>query len=163
MRIVGIVDNDESAGGEHEQGERDMAKPTLDHVGIAVASLTEGVKLYRALGLELEGVEEVAEQGVKVGFLPVGDSRIELLEPTGPSSPIAKHLENRGPGLHHICLRVADVRAAMAALAEEGYRLLSDEPHEGAHGCLVCFVHPKSTGGVLLELSEIPEASHVDG
>ena len=139
-----------------------MAKPTLDHIGIAVESLAEGVKFYEALGLELEGVEEVSKQGVKVGFLPVGDPRIELLEPTGPSSPIAKHLENRGPGLHHICLRVADIRASMASLIERGYRLLSNEPQEGAHGCLVCFVHPKSTGGVLLELSQSPEASHAD-
>jgi len=131
-----------------------MKKPTLDHIGIAVSSLAEGVEFYDALGLDLEGVEEVAEQGVKVGFLPVGDGRLELLEPTGETSPIAKHLERRGPGLHHICLRVDDIRASMAALAERGYRLLSDEPQAGAHGCLVCFVHPKSTGGVLLELSQ---------
>ena len=137
-----------------------MAKPTLDHVGIAVESLTEGVKFYEALGLELEGIEEVEQQGVKVGFLPVGDPRVELLEPTDPSSPIAKYLERRGPGLHHICVRVADIRMSMASLTKEGYRLLSDEPQEGAHGCLVCFVHPKSTGGVLLELSQSPEASH---
>ena len=105
-------------------------------------------------------MEEVGEQGVKVGFLPVGDTRLELLEPTGESSPIAKHLERRGPGLHHVCLRVADIRGAMAALAERGYRLLSDEPQAGAHGCLVCFVHPKSTGGVLLELSQPASESH---
>jgi methylmalonyl-CoA/ethylmalonyl-CoA epimerase len=137
-----------------------MTNPTLDHIGIAVDSLAEGVKFYEALGLELEGVEEVSKQGVKVGFLSVGDPRIELLEPTGPSSPIAKHLERRGPGLHHICVRVEDIRLAMSTLTEKGYRLLSDEPQQGAHGCLVCFVHPKSTGGVLLELSEPPEASH---
>jgi methylmalonyl-CoA/ethylmalonyl-CoA epimerase len=131
-----------------------MTKPVLDHIGIAVESLAEGVGLYRALGLELEGVEEVSEQGVKVGFLPLGDTRIELLEPTGPTSPIARHLERRGPGLHHVCVRVDDIRAAMAGLAEHGYRLLSDEPQAGAHGCLVCFVHPKSAGGVLIELSQ---------
>ncbi|MEE4271981.1 MAG: methylmalonyl-CoA epimerase [Thermoanaerobaculales bacterium] len=134
-----------------------MNKPTLDHIGIAVASLAEGVEFYEALGLDLEGVEEVPEQGVKVGFLPVGDGRLELLEPTGETSPIAKHLTRRGPGLHHICLRVDDIRASMAVLAERGYRLLSDEPQPGAHGCLVCFVHPKSTGGVLLELSQSME------
>jgi methylmalonyl-CoA/ethylmalonyl-CoA epimerase len=139
-----------------------MAKPTLDHIGIAVESLSDGVRFYQALGLELEGVEEVEAQGVTVGFLPVGDSRIELLAPTGPSSPIAKHIERRGSGLHHICLRVADIRAAMASLTDDGYRLLSDEPQQGAHGCLVCFVHPKSTGGVLLELSQPPEASHAE-
>lgn len=137
-----------------------MSLPTLDHIGIAVESLAEGAEFYQALGLDLDGVEEVQEQGVKVGFLPVGDTRIELLEPIGEGSPIAKHLERRGPGLHHVCLRVADVRDAMAALAERGYRLLSDEPQAGAHGCLVCFVHPKSTGGVLLELSQPVPESH---
>ncbi|MCU0305431.1 MAG: methylmalonyl-CoA epimerase [Thermoanaerobaculales bacterium] len=129
-------------------------RPTLDHIGIAVESLDAGVEFYRALGLELDGVEEVAEQGVRVGFLPVGDTRLELLEPTGESSPIARHLARRGPGLHHVCLRVDDIRAAMASLAERGYTLLSDDPQPGAHGCLVCFVHPRSTGGVLLELSQ---------
>jgi methylmalonyl-CoA/ethylmalonyl-CoA epimerase len=135
-------------------------RPTLDHIGIAVASLDDGVELYRALGLELDGVEEVAEQGVRVGFLPVGDTRLELLEPMGELSPIAKHLSRRGPGLHHICLRVDDIRAAMASLAGRGYTLLSDEPQPGAHGCLVCFVHPKATGGVLLELSQPAGPTH---
>lgn len=139
-----------------------MSRPTLDHIGIAVESLAEGAGFYKALGLDLEGVEEVPEQGVRVGFLPVGDTRLELLEPTGESSPIAKHLERRGPGLHHLCVRVADIRASMAALSEQGYRLLSDEPQAGAHGCLVCFVHPKSTGGVLLELSQPTGESHVE-
>jgi methylmalonyl-CoA/ethylmalonyl-CoA epimerase len=127
---------------------------TVDHIGIAVQSLAESIPLYEALGLEVQGVEEVPEQGVRVAFLPAGDSRVELLEPTGAESPIARHLERRGPGLHHICVQVPDIRAAMARLTEEGYVLLSEEPQNGADGCLVCFVHPKSTGGVLLELSE---------
>jgi len=139
-----------------------MSKPTLDHIGIAVESLADGAGFYRALGLDLEGIEDVPEQGVKVGFLPVGDTRLELLEPTDESSPIARHLERRGPGLHHLCVRVRDIRQAMAALSERGYRLLSDEPQAGAHGCLVCFVHPKSAGGVLLELSQPAEESHVE-
>ena len=126
----------------------------LDHLGIAVSSIEEGLGIYRALGLDLEGTEEVPEQGVRVAFLPLGDTRLELLEPTGPDSPIARHLERRGPGLHHICIRVDDIRAAMDRLSSEGYRLLSDEPQRGAHGCLVCFVHPKSAGGVLVELSQ---------
>jgi len=126
----------------------------LDHLGIAVTNLEEGGAFYRTLGLELEGVEEVEEQGVKVGFFALGDSRIELLEPTGPESPIARHLERRGPGLHHLCVRVDDIREKMMKLRAEGYELLSDEPQAGAHGCLVCFVHPRSTGGVLLELSQ---------
>ncbi len=131
-----------------------MRKVTLDHIGIAVASIRSDLRLYRTLGVELEGVEEVPEQGVRVAFLPVGEPRIELLEPLGGDSPIARHLERRGPGLHHICLRVDDIRRAMAALAAAGYRLLSEEPRPGAHGALVCFVHPRSAGGVLIELSQ---------
>jgi len=129
-------------------------KPVLDLIGIAVESIDSGLAIYRALGIEVEGVEEVEDQKVRVAFLPVGDSRIELLEPTDDASPIARHLERRGAGLHHICLRVPDIRAAMAKLSEEGYRLLSEEPLRGAHDCLVCFVHPKSAGGVLIEISQ---------
>ena len=129
-------------------------KPVLDHIGIAVESIDSGLAIYRALGIEVEGVEEVEDQKVRVAFLPVGDSRIELLEPTDDASQIARHLERRGTGLHHICLRVPDIRAAMAKLSEEGYRLLSEEPLRGAHDCLVCFVHPKSAGGVLIEISQ---------
>ena len=129
-------------------------KPALDYVGIAVESIDSGLAVYRALGIEVEGIEEVADQKVRVAFLPVGDTRIELLEPTDATSPIARHLERRGAGLHHICFEVPDIRAAMAQLSEEGYRLLSEEPLQGAHDCLVCFVHPKSAGGVLIELSQ---------
>jgi len=129
-------------------------KPVLDHIGIAVGSIDSGLAIYRALGIEVEGVEEVEDQKARVAFLPVGDSRIELLEPTDDASPIARHLERRGAGLHHICLRVPDIRAAMAQLSEEGYRLLSEEPLQGAHDCLVCFVHPKFAGGVLIEISQ---------
>ena len=135
--------------------------PVLDHLGVAVDSIEASIGIYRTLGIEVEGVEEVADQKVRVAFLPVGDARIELLEPTEESSPVARHLERRGPGLHHICLRVPDIRAAMGQLAEEGYRLLSEEPLRGAHGCLVCFVHPKSAGGVLIELSQPPDEAAV--
>ena len=132
-----------------------MTDPTvLDHIGIAVESIDEQLGLFEALGLEVEGYDEVPEQGVRVAFLPVGDSRLELLEPTGPDTPIARHLERRGPGLHHICLRVPDIKAAMVRLSGQGHTLLSEEPQLGADGDLVCFVHPKSTGGVLLELSQ---------
>jgi methylmalonyl-CoA/ethylmalonyl-CoA epimerase len=134
-----------------------MDPTVLDHIGIAVESIDDGLDIYEALGLEVEAIEVVPEQGVRVASLPVGDSRLELLEPTGPDSPIARHLERRGQGLHHICLRVPDIRAAMATLAEQGRTLLSEEPQPGANGCLVCFVHPKSTGGVLLELSQRAE------
>lgn len=132
-------------------------QPTVDHIGIAVRSLTEGRSVYEAIGIELGGIEEVPAQGVRVAFLPVGESRVELLEPTDDASPIARHLERRGPGLHHLCFRVADIRAAMERLAADGYTLLSDEPERGAEGCLVCFVHPKSAGGVLIELAQPAE------
>ncbi len=132
----------------------------LDHIGIAVASLEEGLALYRALGLEATGTEEVPGQGVRVAFLPAGDSRIELLEPLGDDSPVARHLARRGPGIHHVCLRVDDIRKAMDRLRGAGYELLSEEPVAGAHGMLVCFVHPRSAGGVLLELAQpaVPES-----
>ena len=138
-------------------------KPVLDHIGIAVNSIGEGRRFYEALGLEVESEEEVAEQGVKVAFVPVGDGRIELLEPTGPDSPIARHLERRGAGMHHVCLRVADIKASMADLVAEGYELLSKDPVVGAHGCLVCFVHPRSSGGVLIELSQPVDLPPVSG
>jgi methylmalonyl-CoA/ethylmalonyl-CoA epimerase len=128
--------------------------PVLDHIGIAVESIDAGLAIYRALGIEIEGVEEVADQGVRVAFLTVGDARLELLEPTDDTSLIARHIERRGAGLHHICLRVPDIRMAMARLSKEGFRLLSEEPLRGAHDCLVCFIHPKSAGGVLIELSQ---------
>ncbi len=89
-----------------------------------------------------------------MAFLPAGGTRIELLEPLGDDSPIARHLERRGPGLHHVAIRVPDIREAMASLEAAGFQLLSREPQPGAHGCLVCFVHPRSAGGVLLELTQ---------
>ena len=129
----------------------------LDHIGIAVRSIAESVAFYEALGLQLTATEDVPEQGVRVGFVPIGNTRLELLEPLGGDGPVARHLDRRGPGLHHVCVRVSDIRAAMVRLAAAGYRLLSDEPQVGAHGCLVCFVHPKDAGGVLVELSQRPE------
>jgi methylmalonyl-CoA/ethylmalonyl-CoA epimerase len=131
-----------------------MSDRTLDHIGIAVSSLETGAGFWEALGLSLTGCEEVPEQQVRVGFIEAGGTRIELLEATSPGSPIARHLEKRGPGLHHLCLRVTDIRSTMERLKAAGYRLLTDEPQPGAHGCQVCFVHPKSAGGVLLELSQ---------
>lgn len=134
-----------------------MGDRKLDHVGIAVRSIAESVSFYEALGLELTGTEDVPEQGVRVGFVPLGETRLELLEPLGDDGPVARHLDRRGPGLHHLCIRVGDIRAVMARLAADGYRLLSEEPQAGAHGCLVCFIHPKDAGGVLLELSQPAE------
>ncbi len=126
----------------------------LDHIGIAVASLEQRLAFYRLLGLEAAGREVVATQQVEVAFLPLEGTRIELLQPTSADSPIAKFLAKRGEGLHHIALRVDDIAAVMGALRQAGVALLADEPQEGAHGSRVCFVHPKSAGGVLLELCQ---------
>ncbi len=129
----------------------------LDHVGIAVRSLAERRKVYEALGLELSSEETVAEQKVRVAFLPVHGSRIELLEPTAPDSPIAGFLAKRGEGLHHLCFQVDDIVATMTELRAQGFALLSPAPEQGAHGARVCFIHPKSTGGVLIELRQQSE------
>jgi LAO/AO transport system kinase len=124
---------------------------SIDHLGIAVNSLTESVPFYESLGLRATHTELVPTEKVKVAMLPAGDSRIELFEPAAPDSPLSKFLEKRGPGLHHIALRVPDLRATAARLRESGARLLN-EPRQGAGGHLYVFVHPASTGGVLLEL-----------
>jgi methylmalonyl-CoA/ethylmalonyl-CoA epimerase len=126
----------------------------IDHLGIAVASIEEGRKFYEALGLHVEEIEDVPQEGVRVALIPCGESRIELLEPTTPDSPIAKFLEKRGPGIHHVCLSSDALQADDARLRAEGYQVLRPEPTRGAGGCWVQFVHPKSTGGVLLELSQ---------
>ncbi|HKV12952.1 MAG TPA: methylmalonyl-CoA epimerase [Thermoanaerobaculia bacterium] len=126
----------------------------IEHVGIAVRSIEEARGFYEALGLSIEAIEEVPQEGVRVALISCGESRIELLEPTTEDSPIAKFLEKRGPGIHHLCLGSSDVRADDARLREGGYQVLRPEPTRGAGGCWVQFVHPKSTGGVLLELSE---------
>ena len=130
----------------------------IDHIGVAVTSIEEARGLYEALGLEVTAVEEVPAEGVKVAFIPCGESSIELLEPTGPDSPVARFLERRGPGVHHLCFGTTDVKADDARLRAAGLRVLREEPTRGAGGCWVQFVHPKSAGGVLLELSERPEA-----
>lgn len=126
----------------------------IDHVGIAVRSIAESRGLYEAMGLHVEAIEEVPQEGVRVAMIACGESHIELLEPTRDDSPIAKFLETKGPGIHHLCLRSSDVRSDDAKLRAGGYRVLRPEPTRGAGGCWVQFVHPKSTGGVLLELSE---------
>jgi methylmalonyl-CoA epimerase len=126
----------------------------IEHVGIAVRSIAEARGVYEALGLHVEAIEEVPHEGVRVALIPCGESHIELLEPLSDDSPIAKFLEKRGPGLHHLCLASGDVRADDARLREGGYQVLRPEPTRGAGGCWVQFVHPRSTGGVLIELSE---------
>ncbi|HVF26656.1 MAG TPA: methylmalonyl-CoA epimerase [Pyrinomonadaceae bacterium] len=127
----------------------------IEHIGIATHSIDDALGFWRdALGLDVVGTEEVAEQGVRVAMLPVGESRIELLEPTGPASPVAKFLEKRGAGIHHVAVRVDDIRSALARLKEKGARLIDESPRIGAGGCLIAFVHPSAAGGVLLELIE---------
>ncbi|HEX5433791.1 MAG TPA: methylmalonyl-CoA epimerase [Candidatus Angelobacter sp.] len=125
---------------------------TIDHLGIAVKSLTQARKFYEQLGLEIANEELVPHEKVKVAMIPLGDSRIELLEPTSSDSTIAKFLEKRGEGLHHIALHVSDLTQAVDQLKASGARLISDEIKVGAGGHLYVFVHPSSTGGVLLEL-----------
>ncbi|HYO63691.1 MAG TPA: methylmalonyl-CoA epimerase [Pyrinomonadaceae bacterium] len=136
----------------------------IDHIGIATPRLDEALKFWQdALGLEVTHTEEVAEQGVRVAMLPVGEPRVELLEPTGPASPVAKFLEKRGSGIHHIAVRVSDIRASLGRLKGQGARLIDETPRVGAGGCLVAFVHPSSAGGVLLELVEHAPATHESG
>jgi len=125
----------------------------IDHIGIATNDINEAAKFYQdALRLELADIEEVADQKVRVAMLPIGESRVELLEPTSPDSPISKFLAKRGPGIHHLAVQVDDIGAALENLRRQGARLIDEEPRKGAGGCLVAFVHPSSSGGVLIEL-----------
>lgn len=125
----------------------------IDHIAIATRGLEEAAAVWRAaLGLEPDRTEEIAEQGVKVAMLPIGETHIELLEPLRDDSPISKFLDKRGPGIHHIAVRVDDIRAALAQLKEQGTRLIDESPRKGFGGSLVAFIHPSATNGVLLEL-----------
>jgi methylmalonyl-CoA/ethylmalonyl-CoA epimerase len=126
----------------------------VDHLGIAVRSIAESRVFYEALGLGVEAIEEVPGDQVRVAMIPCGAMRLELLEPTSQESPIARFLERRGPGLHHLCLATDDLGADDARLRAAGYQVLRPEPSRGAGGCWIQFVHPKSTGGVLVELSQ---------
>ena len=133
----------------------------VDHIGIATPKLEEALGFWRdALGLAVVHTEVVEEQGVRVAMLPVGEPRVELLEPTHDESPVAKFLSKRGPGIHHVAVRVEDIRASLARLKAAGARLIDEEPRTGAGGCLIAFVHPQSSGGVLLELVEHVDAAH---
>ena len=130
-------------------------KATLDHIGIAVGDLAQALAFYRdALGLEVGPPEEVPSQRVRAHFVPVGEATLELLEPTAPDSPIAKFIEKRGPGVHHVTLRVDDLHEALGRLKARGVRLIDEAPREGAEGALIAFVHPASTHGVLVELKQ---------
>jgi methylmalonyl-CoA/ethylmalonyl-CoA epimerase len=130
-------------------------KATLDHIGIAVADIGDALTFYRdALGLEIEAPEHVGSQRVRAHFIPAGGAALELLEATAEDSPIAKYIARRGPGLHHITLRVDDIHRALDRLKARGVRLIDESPRPGAHGSLVAFIHPSSAHGVLVELKE---------
>ena len=126
----------------------------LDHIGIAVRKIDDALAVYRALGIDVQHVEDIASQGVKTAFLSVGESSLELLEPLSEQSAVAKFIEKRGEGIHHICLRVDNIEAHLARLKEQGFRLINESPVPGAHGCRVAFLHPAASHGVLIELSE---------
>lgn len=127
----------------------------INHIGIAVASLEDALPFYRDnLAMDFAGIEEVAEQKVRVAMLQVGESKIELLEPTAQDSPIAKFLEKNGTGIHHIAYEVDDIEAAIAKLTGDGVRMIDSVPRNGAHGTRIAFIHPKSSNGILTELCQ---------
>jgi methylmalonyl-CoA/ethylmalonyl-CoA epimerase len=129
----------------------------IDHLGIAVPKLEVALEAYRALGFEVESAHDVPTEKVRAAFLPVGESRLELLEPTDPGSVIARFLEKRA-GLHHVCVVVEDIEQALAELKAKGVALVDEKPRPGAEGSLVAFLHPRAAGGVLLELKQEPRA-----
>lgn len=127
------------------------------HIGIAVENLAESVKIFeQLLGTKCRDIEDVPTQKVKVAFLPVGETNIELLEGTAPDSPITKFLEKQGSGVHHLAFEVQDLKTHLKSLKDAGVRLIDQEPRSGAHGTKIAFIHPKETGRVLCELVEIP-------
>ncbi|WP_352920079.1 methylmalonyl-CoA epimerase [Peribacillus simplex] len=132
-----------------------MMIKNIDHIGIAVKSLDDALPLYtETLKLQLEGIETVESQGVKVAFILAGNTRLELLEALSPASPIAKFIEKRGEGIHHVALGVDDIEDRIKEIKESGLRMIDDSSRKGAHNADVAFVHPKSTSGVLYELCE---------
>jgi methylmalonyl-CoA epimerase len=126
----------------------------IDHIGIAVKNIEEAAKLYQDLGLGIQGTEVVESQKVKVAFIGIGQSKIELLEATSPAGNVAKFIEAKGEGIHHLAVRVDNIEKALEELSAKGYALIDKVPRMGAGGHKIAFVHPKSTKGVLLELAE---------
>jgi methylmalonyl-CoA/ethylmalonyl-CoA epimerase len=127
----------------------------VEHIGIAVRDLGDARKIYcELLGLECTGEMTLPERGVKVAFLETGNTKVELLEGIGEESPVTKFIERHGPGVHHLCFEVNDIERVLSELAESGLRLIDEKPRPGAEGKLVAFLHPKSTSGVLIELTE---------
>ena len=127
----------------------------IDHLGIAVNAIEEAKTFWtQILGLPMEGSETVAEQKTTTAFFPVGESEVELLESTGPDGPIAKFIESKGPGIQHVAFAVDDIEEALKELKEKGVRLIDEKPRIGAGGAKIAFIHPKATGGILVELSQ---------
>ena len=127
----------------------------VDHIGVAVSNLEESIKFYEnILGMKLQGIEIVEEQKVRVAFLPIGDTEIELLESTDKEGPIAKFIEKKGEGIQHIAYRVDDIEKALEEMRQKGVRLIDEKPRYGAGGAKIAFLHPKSTNGVLIELCQ---------
>lgn len=128
----------------------------ISHIGVAVRALDEAIPFYQnGLGMAFKGVEEVAEQKVRVAFFQIGESKIELLEPTSDDSPIAGFLTKNGPGIHHIAYEVENIEAAIQKLVADGARMIDVVPRNGAHGARIAFIHPKSSNGVLTELCQM--------
>ena len=127
----------------------------IDHLGVAVQSIEKALSFYeRVLGITASAIEEISSQKVRVAMLPVGESKIELLEPTDPNGPVGRFIEKRGEGLHHLAFRVEDIEAALNRARDEKVRLIDETPRRGAHGTKIAFLHPASTNGVLIELVE---------
>ena len=132
-----------------------MNTTVIDHIGIAVNNIKEALPFWEsALGVKCTGTETVEDQKVTTAFLPIKESEIELLEATSPDSPIAKFIEKKGEGIHHLAIRVDDLEKALAELKEKGVKLIDEQPRRGAGGAMIAFLHPKATGGILLELSQ---------
>lgn len=131
-----------------------MNKPKLDHIGIAVEDLDAAIQAYETLGFSAESIDDVPGFGVKVAFLPMESGSVELVQPVTDDSAMARYLQKRGGGIHHLCFEVLDIRMALKRLEEAGVELIDKLPRNGAHGTLVAFLHPKSTGGVLIELTQ---------
>jgi len=129
-------------------------KPKLDHIGIAVEDIEKAVEAYERLGFTVESVDDVPGFGVRVAFLPMENGSVELVQPVKDASAMAKYLEKKGEGIHHLCFEVYDIRAELKRLEAAGVQLVDKVPRTGAHGTLVAFLHPKSTGGVLIELAQ---------
>ncbi len=133
----------------------------LDHIAIAVSDIETAItRFMKDFGLSFEGIEDVEQAGTRTAFFPIDGTSIELVHPLDNQGPLVGYLEKRGPGMHHICFRSDDLDADIARLKQRGYRFLSEEPSPGAHGTRVIFIHPRSCGGVLIELNQYPEEHH---